>query len=172
MKKTTLIFMLFASTMIVFTGCKNKNILADLSGKNEVKVSYALDQLKNSGDEQQESLLSLIRIINTTKSVALKKKAIRTFGAVSKNENCLALRPFLKNENPEIVKISIIAVAQCNYAPLAEDIRPFLNTPAMRNYAIWCLGQLGDTEDVSKIVPFLNYNNDTGFVAYKALLMF
>lgn len=172
MRNITLIFIFFVSTMAVSPGCEDENILAELSDNNEVKVFQALDRLKDSGDEQQESIPALIQIINTTESMGLKKKAIKTFGAVSKNDNCLALRSFLRDKNPEIVKISIIAVAQCDYAPLAEDIRPFLSDPEMRNYAIWCLGQLGETEDVSRIVPFLNSNGDTGFIAYKALFMF
>ncbi|MFO7884940.1 MAG: hypothetical protein R6U68_08970 [Desulfobacteraceae bacterium] len=173
MKNTLLLGILFVIIAVISLGCRDKTDLKELSGNNPVVTSIALDRLNQQGDEAQASIPVLIRLINSpATSVSLKKKGIRTLGAVAEDENCLALGTFLNDDNKEIVKTVIIAVAQTGYDPLAEKIRPLLKDPEFRNYAIWCLGQLGNSEDVSRIAPFLNHKNDTAFVAYKALLLF
>jgi hypothetical protein len=162
-----------AGLMIIFLvvlGCSNDDLGEKLQTGNDVIVYQLLDEIIADKRINQTYIPTLEKIYRTTNFMPLKKKIIKTIGTTCENDHCNVLLSFLESNVPEIVEAGIIAIAESGSKHLAAGIRPLLKDNEYKACAIWCLGELNNSEDIPRLLPFLTGNKDIAFIAHKALL--
>lgn len=162
-----------AGLMIIFfviVGCSKNDVEKKLQTGNEVIVCQLLDEIIADKKMDQTYIPILEEIYRSTNFMPLKKKIIKTIGSTCENDRCNVLLPLLESTVPEIVEASIIAIAESGSKHLATGIRPLLKNIKYRDCAIWCLGELNNSEDIPRLIPFLTSNKNIAFIAHKALL--
>lgn len=191
---------LLLTGLLALLGCGHRDYKEVLTGVNEVLILASLKEIVDSGAEsiflkfskkiggengllyrgfyrfsgnrKMKAYVPLIeRLTTDIHSSRLRCEAIRTLGKINAWRGASArLKELLNDKDVEVVRTTIIAIAQLGKPEFVTYLKPLLYNSELAAYAIWCVGEIGKAEDATLIAPFLrSKNHDTAFIAFKAL---
>lgn len=193
------IFICCLAGCLFAAGCSRQPYGAILSGTNAVKITNTLREIgaegganrfmkiakrvggangflyrffyRFSSQRKMKAYRPLIeKLALEGRSAAIRCEALQTLGKINAVESADVLQQLLAEKDIRIVQQTIITIAQLDLSAFVVFLKPKLKDPAVQEFAIWCIGEIGRPEDAAFIVPFLDAKDaNIRYLSYKAL---